>query len=61
MTWIINNWDNLIVGLLAVLGGFSQLAQLTPNKSDDALVQKALDFVNVLAGNNGKAKNAPDA
>ena len=54
---IFANWDVIIVSSLAILGGFSQLAQITPNKADDQWLQSALDFVNRLGGNNGKASN----
>ena len=41
-----------------VLGfGFAVIASLTPNKSDDRIVQMILDVVNFLGANFGKASN----
>ena len=44
---------------LAVCGAFAALATLTPNKSDDRIVQLILDCINFFGGNIGKAKNDP--
>ena len=41
----------------SIVGGFAVLASLTPNKSDDRIVQIILDIVNFLGANIGKAKN----
>ena len=43
--------------MLAAVGGFAVIASLTPNKSDDRIVQTILDMVNFLGANFGKAKN----
>lgn len=40
--------DQYIVAVLAILGGFSVLAKLTPTEADDKLVQKAINFVHAL-------------
>ena len=43
--------------ILVVVGAFATLATLTPNKSDDRVLQIILDIVNFLGANIGKAKN----
>lgn len=40
--------DQYIVAVLAILGGFSVLAKLTPTEADDKFVQKAINFVHAL-------------
>ncbi len=47
--------------ILEVIGAFAILATMTPNKTDDKIVQVVLDLVNFLGANTGKAKNPPDA
>lgn len=42
---------------LVVIGIFATLATLTPNKTDDKIVQFLLSAINFLGGNIGKAKN----
>lgn len=61
MEWILNLvsdfpvWLNAITGLMAALSVFTAL---TPSKSDDKILNTILSFLNVLAGNVGKNKNA---
>ena len=48
ISWIATNYDVLIAGALAVVGGFSIIAKLTPTPKDDeilAKVVKVLDFI----------------
>lgn len=40
-----------------IIGVFAVMARYTENKSNDKIVQMALDVVNFLAQNLGKAKN----
>jgi|TARA_R110002012_G_scaffold97653_1_gene234482 hypothetical protein len=47
----------IIVLLLAIVGGFSLVAAFTPNKSDNAIVQKVWSTVNMLGANFFKAAN----
>ena len=47
--------------ILIFIGVFSTIATITPNKTDDKIVQFLLDLVNFLGGNVGKAANKPDA
>lgn len=43
--------------ILQIVGAFAAIATLTPNKTDDRIVQWLLDIVNFLGANFGKAKN----
>jgi len=52
--WVTGN----LAGLLQVIGAFAVVATMTPNKTDDKIVQLILDGVNFLGGNLGKAKNS---
>lgn len=42
---------------LAVVGAFAAIATVTPNKTDDKIIQFLMDLVNFLGANFGKAKN----
>ena len=44
--------------LLEIIGAFAIIATLTPNKTDDKIVQTILNAVNFLGANMGKAKNS---
>ena len=44
----------------SVVGSFALIATITPNSTDDRIVQVILDIVNFLAGNIGKSKNKVD-
>ena len=61
MEWILTaiNWitTNLEI-LLQVVGAFALLATLTPNKTDDKIVQGILTGINFRAANVGKSTNA---
>ncbi len=43
--------------ILAIVGLFSAIAVVTPNKSDDRFVQTLLSFINTFGANFGNAKN----
>ena len=46
--WLVSNWSITITGVLAVLGGASILAKLTPTQSDDKIIAAILKVINVL-------------
>lgn len=46
--WVIGNIGTLVTGLLAVLGGFSILAKLTPTRKDDAALDAILKIIHTL-------------
>ena len=54
---ISNNYVAILSAVASIVGGFAVLASLTPNKSDDRIVQIILDIVNFIGANFGKAKN----
>lgn len=41
----------------SIVGSFALIATLTPNKTDDKIVQVLLDIINFCAANFGKSKN----
>ena len=47
----------LVVCVFAVIGGFSVVASITPNESDNKQLQKLLDTINVLGANVYNAAN----
>jgi len=54
---VTSNYGIILSAVASIVGGFAALASLTPNKSDDRIVQIILDIVNFLGANFGKAKN----
>lgn len=57
MTYIMTNWQAWLAAATSVIGSAAIVATLTPNKSDDKIVQKALSIINFIGANVGKAKN----
>ena len=53
-TWVVTHPEVL----LEVVGFFALLATLTPNDSDNKIIDGLLQVVNTAGGNVGKAKNA---
>ena len=57
ITHIMGNWQSWLAVLTSIIGSAALVATLTPNKSDDRIVQWILDIVNFVGANVGKAKN----
>ena len=57
VTWLMANGASLLSAVLQIVGAFSLIATLTPNKVDDRIAQVLMDIVNFLGANIGKAKN----
>ena len=57
MTYIMNNWQGWLAAATSVVGSAAVISTLTPNKSDERIVQWLLDIVNFIGANVGKAKN----
>ncbi len=57
VSFVMDNYVSILSAVASIVGGFAILASLTPNKSDDRIVQMILDVVNFLGANFGKAKN----
>ncbi len=53
---ITENYGQYVVILLAVLGAASAIARVTPNKSDDKIVNGIWKFVNKLGLRGGPTK-----
>jgi len=45
---IFSRLDEITIAVLAILGGFSALAKVTPTQADDKFFQKILDFVHLF-------------
>ena len=56
--WIKGNWG---VAIAALVGLFSIIASITPNKNDNKILGLLLKAVNLFGFNVGKAKNATDS
>ena len=50
------DWTTIVNSILTIVGGFSVLATLTPNTSDDRIIQTALDWINRFALLVGRAR-----
>jgi hypothetical protein len=57
MDWIIANWGQVLLIITQVVGVAALIATLTPNQSDNAIVDTVLKVINTLGGNVGKAEN----
>ena len=57
MEWVFENWPSVISAATSIVGGFALIATLTPNKSDDKIVEALLKLINFLGANVGNAKN----
>lgn len=55
--FITENWEAILTGITSLVGFFAVVATFTPTKTDDRIVQYALDFIHFLGANVGKAKN----
>ena len=61
MEWLTENWQTLFSILTSAVGIAAAVATLTPNESDNVIIQKILDVINTVGANFGRASNAPDA
>ena len=57
ISYVMENYMQILSAEGGIVGGFAVIASMTPNKSDDRVVQMILDMVNFLGANFGKAKN----
>ena len=58
VTWVMEHWEEILMGVTSVVGGFSVLASMTPNSADNKVVDAVMQVINFLGANVGKAKNA---
>ena len=59
INFIVGNWSVILEAVIGIVGVFSLISVATPNKADDAIVQKILEVINFLGANVGRAKNDP--
>jgi len=57
MEWIIANWGQVLIIITQIVGVAALIATLTPNQSDNAIIDTILKVINTIGGNVGKAKN----
>ena len=57
VSYVMENYMQMLTAVGGIVGGFAIIASMTPNKSDDRIVQMNLDMVNFIGANFGKAKN----
>ena len=57
MTYIQENWEQILTILAGIVTVASAIAALTPTPKDDGWVKKAYKVVDLLALNVGKAKD----
>lgn len=58
-SFVMTNLPALLGAATSIVGGFAILAAMTPNTSDDKIVDFILKLVNFLGFNVGKARNDP--
>lgn len=58
--WVVANGPAVLQIVLMVVGVFAAIATLTPNKSDNAVVDAIYRVINTLGLNVGKARNDPN-
>lgn len=46
--WIMTNGGQIVTGVLAILGGFSIIARLTPTEADDKVIAKIVAIIHTL-------------
>jgi hypothetical protein len=49
--WIVANYETVIAGVLATIGGLSIIAKLTPTPKDDEILAKIVKVLDFLALN----------
>ena len=49
MSWLVENWKELLEAVLAVVGAASVIVKLTPTPKDDAVVAKIMKFFNWIS------------
>ena len=55
--FVVANWETLFTALTSVVGAFALLSTLTPNETDNEIMNKIMKLVNFLGANFGKSEN----
>ena len=58
MEWLTTNGSAILELVVQIVGVASLIATMTPNDSDNKVVDFVLNIVNMLGANVGKSKNA---
>lgn len=51
MAWIVNNWDSILMAITSVVTAASLIANMTPNQTDNAIIDKVKKVIDMLALN----------
>jgi len=51
LQWLVDNYTSIIGAILAIVGGFSIIAKLTPTPKDDEILAKVVKVLDFLALN----------
>ena len=57
IAYVMSHWMEMLAVVTSFVGSFALLAALTPNKSDDKVMQMVLDWINFFGANVGNAAN----
>ena len=57
VAYVMSHWMEILGVVTSFVGSFALLAAMTPNKSDDKIVQMVLDWINFFGANFGNAAN----
>lgn len=59
INYVINNWEQISVTVLAVIGAAATIAAWTPTPKDDSIVAFLRKLVDLIGQNYANAKNDP--
>tara|TARA_Y100001938_G_scaffold150945_1_gene244557 strand:- start:216 stop:398 length:183 start_codon:yes stop_codon:yes gene_type:complete len=60
MTWLTENWTDIVNAVTALVAAAAAVTALTPSPKDDNILKKIRDVLNVIGFNVGNAKNLKD-
>lgn len=61
VNYVIENWQQISVTVLAVMGAAAAIAAWTPTPKDDSAVAFLRKIIDLIGQNYGRAKNDPRA
>lgn len=59
INYVIENWEQISVTLLAIMGAAATIAAWTPTPKDDGIVAFLRKIIDLIGQNYGNAKNDP--